>query len=259
MKNYGIDLKYNESNEYKEAYVCEWLADKYLKNQIYCIEFTDDNGEKINQNIKVIDYFDVNNQRYHNFKESVVKEIDFHVLICDKVQNYNNAKLNAGIFIGDLGVDYYKNLGYESISCGDIYKHQWEMQLDGAEMYIYFTIVLLIFVIVTIACNYFLSVDIGLKQKTVNFISGMNNKTLGIIECVKMLVLFVVPFVLNIILTACFSQKYFLTNKGLKGILDFDFLWISSLIVLVVYFLSVLIGFIKYIRTKPIKIISSEQ
>ena len=265
----SIKKDLNKNEDYFEAYVLKEL--NYPLNQIVSIEYlvgqdnenTEDIDEREKKNIKIkpIGYLDDSEYHYHFFHTTISINEGFSpysIVICDDLANHAYATIDGGAFANDKDTNYYLSKGYPARTIQSIYEARVENIKQLAAMPLALSICLISFAVASIYIMYMINVSNAGKKRSINYICGVTPKSQIIMELAKMVFVFIVPFGINMLLSVILgstAMKEAIDNNILKV----DNCLISAGVLLGVYFLSVLIGFIKYVKTKPIKEISSEQ
>lgn len=249
FNNKGLKFSFNKDSDYREAYVAKIFRNDYQLNQIYDIA-VDCNEGIYNKKIKVIGYFDY--KEYYVFSSSNIYYSSVDMVVCDELPPFAN--LSSGIFINDKQPTYYNDLGFKSLTV----KEYYEYSRDGSpyEIYLYFAMIVILFTFVTILCNYILSVDNMTKRNAVLYACGNTNAMSIFIEGIKMLFAFLAAFVVSI----CIAEiTIYISTQRQNIVMTRGNFYLSALIVLGLYIVAIVIGFVKFVKAKPLKVINLEK
>ncbi len=245
----GLKFSFNSDSDYRETYVSAIFKDIYKQNRIYDIS-VDCDDNVYDTKIKVIGYFDY--KEYYSFSGSDIYYANVDMVVCDELPPF--VSLSSGIFINDKQPTHYKDLGFKSLTV----KEYYEYSRDGSpyEVYLYFAMIVILFTFVTILCNYILSVDNMTKRNALLYACGNTNVAGIIIEGVKMLFAFLMAFVVSI----CIAElTMFIGLERQNIVMTRENFYLSALIVFGLYIVAITIGFVKFVKAKPLKVISLEK
>lgn len=243
----GLRFSNEFSSEYREAYVNKSFAETYRVGEIYDIS-VDDHGGTYDRKVKILGY--LNGKDYYVFSSGDIYFRTLQMLVRDELPQF--ASLSSGIFINDKGVDFYRNLGFKALTVQQYYDYEKE---DSPFMnYLYLAIVIMLFTFVTILCNYVLSVDKMSKRSATLFVCGNTNAASVAIEVIKMLAVFLTAFIVGICIS---SIMVYVGMENQNVTVTMPNFYLSALIIFGLYVLAVVIGFVKFVRAKPLKIIEN--
>lgn len=249
LNNKGLKFSFNRDSNYREAYVSDIFKDDYKLNQIYDI-LVDCDDDVYNKKIKIIGYFDY--KEYYGFSGVGIYFASVDMVVCDELPPF--VSLSSGIFINDKQPTHYKDLGFKSLTVKEYYEHS----RDGSpyEVYLYFAMIVILFTFVTILCNYILSVDNMTKRNALLYACGNTNVAGIMIEGVKMLFAFLMAFVVSI----CIAElTMFIGLERQNIVMTRENFYLAALIVFGLYIVAITIGFVKFVKAKPLKVISLEK
>lgn len=248
FNNKGLKFSKDISDEYREAYVAEKYSSIYEKGEMYDIAVGSDDDICYSQKVKIKGY--IEGQNYYAFSSGYIYFRPADIVICDKLPQFAN--LSSGIFVDGNSVDYYKDLGFKVTTVQKYY----DMSKDSSPftIYLYLAVIVILFTFVTILCNYVLSVDKLAKRNATMFVYG-NTATAGIVnEGIKMLFAFLLAFATGIGIA---ELIVYLGVQRQNIMITMPHFYLSALIVLGVYVLAIVIGFIKFASAKPLKVINN--
>ena len=253
LNDLGMNFSYNPSNDYVEGYVSSSMSKDYIKGEIYDIGI--ENSEEIDQTerVKIVGYYE-NSLLYYCFDNIYLTAVDLwdSIVICNELPSY--AMVSTGIFINEQSCDYYNDLGFTARSSESIYLEQ--LDESSYKLYFYLAVIAVIFSIASIFCNYMLNIDKITKKAAIQYACGQTHKSQIITEIVKMSAIYTVSFLINLVVSTILSN---IEIYGGVGIVNMDCFVYASLIMLGIYVVSVSIGFFKYAKTKPLKIINNQR
>ena len=249
----GFDFNPNVPNtqDYREGVVSSKYSDYFKIGEYY--EYSYKEGiYNYSVKVKIIGYTD---NTYYDFNgvhydfDNTLREIG--LLICDNPPNYFS--IPTGLMINDKSTDYYKENGF---SAKTLEEYNDEFHRNGAPSYLfYWCICIILLVAVITLANYLFSADKIIKRSGIMYISGSKRLTIVLMELFKMLTLYIIAIILSaviisIIIPIGLHNGTIFTSWASYGI--------SLGIVFAIYILSILIGFIKIIKTPLLKAIGGE-
>lgn len=249
FNNKGLKFAFNSDSDYREAYVAKRFEDDYKLNRIYDVA-VDCDDDIYSKKIKVIGYFDY--KEYYAFGSDSIYYASVDMVVCDELPPF--ATLSSGIFVNDKQPSHYKDLGFKSLTVKEYYEYSREG--SPYEVYLYFALIVILFTFVTILCNYILSVDNMSKRNAVLYACGNTNAMSILIEGVKMLFAFLAAFVVSI----CVAEiTIYISMQRQNIVMTRGNFYLSALIVLGLYIAAIVIGFVKFVKAKPLKVINLEK
>lgn len=242
-----------QSEEYCEAIVSKKLKDKFKKGKIYELSKSNISSERKN-NIKVIGYlndddFVINKSEFFQF-DSFFASGRYQMMICDTITHDQVG--DTVVFVTDSGdQDYYINNFNARV---DTLGNMLDKHKEGTFPLTYFMSVIcgIIFalIIVAVLCNSMLKADLEIRRNIVKYLSGCSTKLIAVTEVVKTSILFVVPFLLDVVITAIMIS---VTKGGSFVIISWSGFAIAAAMVFIAYCVTVTAGLIKVLMAKPLK------
>ncbi len=244
----GLKFSKNLESEYREAYVAKAYSEYYKTDKMYDISVEND-GEIYKQKIKIVGYIE-DGKEYYSFSSGDIYFRSLQMVVCDELPQFAN--LSSGIFINDKTPEFYKNLGFKALTVREYYDYQKES--SPFMIYLYLAIIIMLFSFVTILCNYVLSVDKLSRRNASLFVCGSTNKASIATEGKKMLFAYLIAVVVGISIA---SLMVFIGTERQNIIVTMSNFYLSALIIFGLYVLAVVIGFVKFVRAKPLKVLGN--
>lgn len=248
FNNKGLKFSKNLAREYREAYVAKAYSKYYEKDKMYDISLEND-GEIYKQKIKIAGYIE-DGKEYYSFSSGDIYFRSVQMVVCDELPQFAN--LSSGIFINDKDTEFYKNLGFKALTVREYYDYQKEY--SPFMIYLYLAIIIMLFSFVTILCNYVLSVDKMSRRNASLFVCGSTNKASIVLEGIKMLFAYLIAFVVGISIA---SLIVYIGMERQNIMVTMSNFYLSALIIFGLYVLAVVIGFVKFVRAKPLKVLGN--
>ncbi len=252
----GFKFSGDVSSDYREAYASSSQTD-YEINKFYDISATD--GIDIySVRVKIIGIREPNSKYYgfSTFKplneivQPILEESIHGILICDNLPEF--AKVESGIMINDIAPSHYNDLGFQAITVKEYYDSKTSDEFD---ILMYLAICCIIFAAASILCNYVLNIDNITKRSAVMYVCGETKASVVCMEAVKMVSIFSVGMAISYGITHLIIST---TASNQDAIVTWAKFYQSVGVILGVYLLSVLIGFVKFARINPLKVIGNE-
>ena len=248
FKKNGVNFSENLNAQYKEAYVSNWYDEKFKIGGIYEVEIGNE-YEAHSMKIKVKGYYD--NTPYYSFDYRFISSHSADVIICDNLPK--DVSINAGIFINENDASFYSDLGFDSQSVKE-YRAE-RLESSSYVLFMFLAIICLIFSFATILCNYVLNVDKITKRSAVMYVCGETKKSIVVMEGLKMTMIYVAAFLVNLIITPIIKA---IGDINLSTLITWENFFMSSGIMLAIYVFSIIIGFFKFVRIDPLQVINNE-
>lgn len=251
----GTEFSGEINKDYREAYARldqpEYEVDKFYDISVPC------GKDEYSVRVKIIGHY--GNDEYYDFQASINPDGSLQssiggntpmMLICDNIPN--SANVQSGVMINDKSPSYYEDLGFHAVSVKDYYDANKDEDFDAL---MYLAICCIIFAAASILCNYVLNIDKITKRSAVMYACGETKASVVGMEAIRMISIFLLGFAISFGITAIMISIGISTSSVMVTWENFT---LSSVVMLGVYVLSVLIGFIKFARINPLKVLANE-
>lgn len=230
-----------------EALVSKSLRDTYEKGKTYKIEFSDGNSV----NIHVIGYLADENTVINidgSFYENLFGYSE--IMLCDEI-SLDTFSGNTAILLDGKNPQYYLdnyNLSGRTLKSAydEFYSFTYMSLYHGA----YWVAIIIALIIGAIMCNSLFMTEKAIRANASKFIVGQSRKNIIAGELTKSGLLYLIPFLIDLIIVVVVETLNKGTNPPIIGYKSF---FLSALMVLGVYLLTIAISTTRILTAKPLK------
>lgn len=247
-----FDIMPKKVNDYYEAYISQYSD--YTLNKINEVEYKNSIGEINIIKIKPIRRLTSDAHFYKFIDQNIIsKPYSSDIFICGDISEFDLVEITGGIFINDKTPDYYRSLGFTSMTVEEVFQSNKSKRDLGYGFTLYSTIIAIIFAVGTLLCFYVIHINKMTRKRTIAYVCGLSASKQFIIEILKLLTAFGIAVIINYVATAL----TFISNALGDYSISIQFL-ISLGIIFGTYILALIVGIIKYARTDIVKTINNE-
>lgn len=230
-----------------EALVAKSLRDTYEKGKNYKVEYSD--GEIVN--IYVIGYLAEENTVISingGFYENLFGYAE--IMICDEINPETFAGRSAILLDGKKPQYYLDNYSLSGRTLKSAYDEFYSFKYVSLYHSAYWVAIIIVLIIGAIMCNSLFMTEKTIRANASKFIVGQSRKNIIVGEITKSGLLYLIPFVIDLIVVAVIEAL----NKGVyPPIISYKSFFLSALMVLGVYILTIAISTIRILTAKPLQ------
>lgn len=230
-----------------EALVSKSLRDKYEKGKTYNVEYSDGNSV----NIFVIGYLAKENTVISingGFFESLFDYAD--IMLCDEINPETFTGRSAILLDGKKPQFYLDNFSLSGCTLKSAYDEFYSFTYMSLYHGAYWVAIIIALIIGAILCNSLFMTEKAIRANASKFIVGQSRKSIIAGELTKSGLLYLIPFLIDLIIVAVIEAL----NEGIRPpIIGYKSFFLSALMVLGVYLLTIAISTTRILTAKPLK------
>lgn len=237
----------NEKTDGVEALVDKSLRDTYEKGKTYNVEYSD--GSSVN--MFVIGYLAEENTVISingGFYENLFGYAE--IMICDEINPKTFAGRSAILLDGKKPQFYLDNYSLSGLTLKSAYDEFYSFIYMSLYYGAYWVAIIIVLIIGVIMCNSLFMTEKAIKANASKFIVGQSRKNIIAGELTKSGLLYLIPFVIDLIVVAVIEAL----NKGIyPPLIGYKSFFLSALMVLGIYILTIAISTTRILTAKPLK------
>lgn len=230
-----------------EALVSKSLRDTYEKGKTYTVEYSD--GSSVN--IFVIGYLANENTVISingGFFDNLFGYAE--IMICDEIKPETFTGRSAILLDGKNPQFYLDNYSLSGLTLKSAYDEFYSSIYMSLYHGAYWVAIIVVLIIGAIMCNSLFMTEKAIRANASKFIVGQSRKSIIAGELTKSGLLFLIPFFIDLIIVALIAAL----NKNLTPpIIGFKSFFLSALMMLGVYILTIAISTTRILTAKPLK------
>lgn len=230
-----------------EALVSKSLRDTYEKGKTYTVEYSD--GSSVN--MFVIGYLTEENTVISingGFYENLFGYAE--IMICDEI-NPETFTGNTAILLDGKNPQFYlDNYSLSGLTLKSAYDEFYSFTYMSLYHGAYWVAIIIALIIGAIMCNSLFMTEKAIRANASKFIVGQSRKNIIAGELTKSGLLYLIPFIIDLIAVVVIEALHKGTNPPIIGYKSF---FLSALLVLGVYLLTIAISTTRILTAKPLK------
>lgn len=230
-----------------EALVSKSLRDTYEKGKTYTVEYSD--GSSVD--IFVIGYLAEENTVINiadNFYENLFGYAE--IMLCDEIKPETFTGSTAILLDGKNPQYYLDNYNLSGRTLKAMYDEFYSFKYVSLYHSAYWVAIIIVLIIGAIMCNSLFMTEKTIRANASKFIVGQSRKSIIAGELTKSGLLYLIPFLIDLIVVAVIE----VLNKGIAPpIIGFKNFFLSALMVLGVYLLTIAISTTRILTANPLK------
>lgn len=230
-----------------EALVSKSLRRKYEKGKTYNVEYSD--GSSVN--IFVIGYLAKENTVISingGFYENLFGYAD--IMLCDEINPETFTGRSAILLDGKKPQFYLDNYSLSALTLKSAYDEFYSFIYMSLYHGAYWVAIIIVLIIGAIMCNSLFMTEKAIRANASKFIVGQSRKNIIAGELTKSGLLYLIPFLIDLIIVAVIEAL----NKGVyPPIIGYKSFFLSALMVLGIYLLTIAISTTRILTAKPLK------
>lgn len=230
-----------------EALVSKSLRDTYEKGKTYSVEYSD--GSSVN--MYVIGYLAEENTVINiagSFYENLFGYAE--IMLCDEI-SLDTFSGNTAILLDGKNPQYYlDNYNLSGRTLKAMYDEFYSFTYVSLYHSAYWVAIIITLIIGAIMCNSLFMTEKTIRANASKFIVGQSRKNIIAGEITKSGLLYLIPFTIDFIVVAVIEAL----NKGINPpIIGYKSFFLSALMVLGIYLLTIAISTTRILTAKPLK------
>lgn len=230
-----------------EALVSKSLRDTYEKGKTYTVEYSD--GSSVN--IHVIGYLAEENIVINiagNFYENLFGYAE--IMLCDEI-SLDTFSGDTAILLDGKNPQYYlDNYNLSGRTLKAMYDEFYSFKYVSLYHSAYWVAIIIVLIIGAILCNSLFMTEKTIRANASKFIVGQSRKNIIAGEITKSGLLYLIPFIIDLIVVAVIEAL----NKGIAPpIIGYKSFFLSALMVLGIYLLTIAISTTRILTANPLK------
>lgn len=230
-----------------EALVSKSLRDTYEKGKTYKLEYSDGNSV----NIHVIGYLadentviNINSNLYENLFGYA------EIMLCDEISLDTFTGSAAILLDGKKPQFYLDNYSLSGLTLKSAYDEFYSFIYMSLYYGSYWVAIIIMLIIGAIMCNSLFMTEKAIRANASKFIVGQSRKNIIAGELTKSGLLYLIPFLIDLIIVVVIEAL----NKGIRPpFIGYKSFFLSALMVLGVYLLTIAISTTRILTANPLK------